>query len=182
MRGKGHIRQIPCSVGSWSGWCPVYLVSFCRFFLYQICCDILSETDSVMLMVFDCGANAGVPYCPSCALLFDNAFPPIFCYRTLPPLRSCHRSWWRWIRMMVAAPIAAAARCLDWPCWQYRCFMVLLPPSDCTVRLQQPDISSCWWLSRHREPCCKGTFPWSCDVPPPPRNPTSAVGRRQHWL
>ena len=112
-RGQGHSRRTLCSVDSWSGGCPVYLVYCCRFSLHNICCDILVDNGSVMSMVFDCGADDGVPSCLSCVLSLGNTFfPPRFRCRTLQPSHSRHRGQWRRSRMVVVAPAAATYQCL----------------------------------------------------------------------
>ena len=180
MHGLGHSLQIPCSVGNWSGWCPMCQDSFCFFFLTVICCSILVETNSVMSMAFGCGAASGAPSCPSCALLCDSAFPLNFRCWMLPPLRSCHSGRQKFIRISAAVPIAAAAQCRDLPCWPSHCFLALSPPGDCADRLPLPNNSSCWWSSRHHGPYWKGTLLWSCAVPPPVQNPTSAIRRGKH--
>ena len=161
MHGLGHSLHIPCNVGSWSDWYPFCWAFCCWLFLAAICCSILVGDDLVTLMVCGCGAAIGAPSCPFFAPLCNIAIPLNFCCR-LPPSHSLCRGQWKRILMAAVVSTAATAQFWDLSCWLSYCFLALLPPGDCAVRLLLPDKSSCWWSTWHHVPDCTGILPWSC--------------------
>ena len=83
--------------------------------------------------------------------------------------------------MAAAGPIVASAQYPSLPCYPFRCFPVLSPPSDCAVHPLPPKPSSCRWSTRHHEPNCTGIFLLSCATLQPVRIPTAAAQSGPHF-